>query len=160
MTIQVGDTIPGVTLGEMTENGPSQVNTSDFLQGRRVVLFSVPGAFTPTCSNHHLPGFIAQADQFKAKGVDEVACLAVNDAFVMGAWGQQQGAGEKVRMLADGNAELSKAMGLDADATAWGMGIRGQRFAMVINDGVVEALHIDPPGSFELTSAEHVLSTL
>jgi len=160
MTIQVGDQIPNIHLSEMTESGPSEVTADQLFKGRRVVLFSVPGAFTPTCSNQHLPGFIAQHDQITAKGVDQIACLAVNDAFVMGAWGKDQGAGDAVRMLADGNADFTKALGLDADASAWGMGIRGQRFAMVVSDGVVEGLHIDPPGSFELTSAEHILSTL
>lgn len=160
MTIQVGDSIPNASLSEMTEDGPTTIETGTFFQGRKVVLFSVPGAFTPTCSNHHLPGFITQAEQILAKGVDEIACLAVNDAFVMGAWGQQQGAGKAVRMLADGNADFTKALGLDVDSKAWGMGIRGQRFAIIANNGTVEALHIDPPGSFELTSAEHILRSL
>ena len=159
MTIQVGEKIPGCTLGAMGEDGPSTVETTEFFQGRKVVLFAVPGAFTPTCSARHLPGFVDQADHILARGVDTIACMAVNDVFVMDAWGKSAGADQLV-MLADGNGEFSRALGLELDATAWGMGQRSQRFALIAEDGVVTDLFVEPPGEFRVSSAEHVLSRL
>lgn len=160
MTIQQNDTIPEGTLMEMTADGPVQRTTADIFTGRKVVVFSVPGAFTPTCSAKHLPGFVDLADDFKAKGVDEVICLAVNDAFVMGAWGKDQNAAGKVTLLADGNADFSKALGLDFDASGFGMGTRGQRFAMIVDNGVVNEVNVEGPGEFRVSSAEHVLNQL
>lgn len=160
MAIQVGDRIPSVTLMRMGANGPEAVSSDDLFKGKTVVLFGVPGAFTPTCSAKHLPGFIQHAAQFKSKGVDAVICTAVNDVFVMNAWGKDQGAGDKVMLVADGDANFTKATGLELDLTGKGLGLRNQRFAMVVEDGVVKQLHIDPPGSFELTSAEHTLAHL
>jgi peroxiredoxin len=160
MTIQVGDRVPSTSFVKVTAGGPEPVDSESFFAGRRVALFSVPGAFTPTCSAKHLPGFVEKADELKAKGIDEVACTAVNDAFVMGAWGQASGVEGKVTMLADGNAAFPKAVGLDMDGTKFGMGIRGQRFSMVVNDGVVEQLNVEAPGEFKVSSAEHMLDTL
>ncbi|MFC7048579.1 peroxiredoxin [Emcibacter nanhaiensis] len=160
MTISAGDTMPEGTLVEMTADGPTPRTTADLFGGRKVVLFSVPGAFTPTCSAKHLPGFVQHAGELKAKGVDEIVCMAVNDAFVMGAWGKDQGADGKVTMLADGNADYTKALGLEMDGTGFGMGIRGKRFAMIIDDGVVKELNIEGPGEFRVSSAEHVLTQL
>ncbi len=160
MAIQVGDRIPSVTLMRMGEKGPEAVSSDDVFKGKTVVLFGVPGAFTPTCSAKHLPGFVQHADEIKAKGVDAIVCTAVNDVFVMDAWGKNQGAGDKVMMLADGDANFTKASGLEFDLTGKGLGLRCQRFAMVVKDGVVSQLHIDPPGTFELTSAEHTLAHL
>lgn len=160
MTIAVGDSLPAATLVRMTENGPEKVETKDYFAGRRIALFSVPGAFTPTCSAKHLPGFIDKADALKAKGVDEVAGTAVNDAFVMGAWGKSAGADGKVTLLADGNADFVKALGLEMDGSAYGMGMRGKRFAMVVNDGKVEKLFVEAPGEFRVSSADHMLAEL
>ncbi|MCU0838598.1 MAG: peroxiredoxin [Rhodospirillales bacterium] len=160
MAIQVGDRIPSVTLMRMGEKGPEAVSSDDVFKGKTVVLFGVPGAFTPTCSAKHLPGFVQHADQIKAKGVDAIVCTAVNDVFVMDAWGKDQGAGDKVMMVADGDANLTKAAGLEFDLTGKGLGLRCQRFAMVVKDGVVTQMHIDAPGKFELTSAEHTLAHL
>lgn len=160
MTIQVGDKLPSSTFVKMTENGPEQVQSDEFFKGRRVALFSVPGAFTPTCSAKHLPGFIEKAAELKAKGIDEIACTAVNDAFVMGAWGKAQNAAEKVTMLADGNGAFAKAVGLEMDGSKFGMGTRGQRFSLVVNDGTVEQLNVEAPGEFRVSSAEHMLSQL
>lgn len=157
MSINVGDKLPGSTFVKMTENGPEQVHSDEFFKGRKVALFSVPGAFTPTCSAKHLPGFVEKADQLKAKGIDEIACTAVNDAFVMGAWGKDQ---NKVTMLADGNGTFPKAVGLEMDGSKFGMGTRGQRFSMVVNDGVVEQLNVEAPGEFRVSSADHMLSQL
>ena len=159
MTIAVGDKIPSVTVQHKTADGIDQVSTDDFFAGRKVVLFAVPGAFTPTCSQKHLPGFVANADALKAKGVDEIACIAVNDAFVMDAWGKDQGAEGKVTMLADGSAKLAKALGLDMDLTERGMGPRSKRYAMVVDDGKVTALNVDESG-FEKSSAEAILGGL
>ncbi|MFE8584191.1 peroxiredoxin [Sphingomonas sp. NCPPB 2930] len=159
MTIKVGDRLPAATLVKVTPEGPEQVNAADYFAGRRVALFAVPGAFTPTCSAQHLPGFIAQADALKAKGVDEIACTSVNDAFVMKAWGQVQGAGD-VTMLADGNGDFAKAVDLTLDGTKFGMGLRSQRYTMLVNDGVVEQLFVEAPGEFKVSSAEHLLSQL
>ena len=154
MAIQVGDRVPDATLTRMTENGPAPLTTAELFGGRKVVLFSVPGAFTPTCSTKHLPGYVAQADAIKAKGVDEIACLAVNDVFVMDAWGRAQRATGKVLMLADGNAELTKKLGLEQDASRHGMGIRGRRFSMIVDDGVVKELNVEAPGELKVSTAE------
>ncbi len=160
MSIQVGDKVPAGTFGVMTQNGPGAISSDDLFGGKKVALFSVPGAFTPTCSAQHLPGFMQHADELKAKGVDTIACLAVNDVFVMGAWGKDQSVGETVMMLADGNGEFTRALGLELDATGFGMGMRGQRFSMVVNDGTVEALYVEAPGAFEVSTAEHMLANL
>jgi peroxiredoxin len=159
MTIQVGDRIPDSTLTIMGEKGPAPQSTSEIFGDKKVVLFSVPGAFTPTCSARHLPGFVDLADQILATGVDTIACVAVNDAFVMNAWGKSANAGS-IQMLADGNGDFALALGLEMDATAFGMGQRSQRFALVAQDGVVEKLFIEGPGEFRVSSAEHVLSNL
>ena len=158
--IKVGDSVPNVTLKHLGENGMEDINTGDFFAGRKVVLFGLPGAFTPTCSAKHLPGFVGHIDEIKAKGVDEVACLSVNDAFVMKAWAENQGAEGKVTMLPDGVAAFTKAAGLDIDLTAPGMGVRSQRFAMIVEDGKVTWMEIDERGSFEKTAAEHVMTQL
>lgn len=160
MTIAKGDKIPATTFVKMTENGPEPVESDAFFAGRKVALFSVPGAFTPTCSAKHLPGYVEQADALKAKGVDEIACTAVNDAFVMGAWGKSSGAEGKVTMLADGNGGFAKAVGLEMDGSKFGMGTRGQRFSMIVNDGVVEELNVEAAGDFKVSSAEHMLGQL
>ena len=160
MTIQVGDKIPEGGMAQMGPEGPGPVSTADLFGGKKVVLFSVPGAFTPTCSAKHLPGFIQNAEAIKAKGVDTIACMAVNDVFVMDAWGRGQDAGDAVMMLADGNADFTKSLGLELDASGFGMGTRGQRFAMVVDDGVVSQLYIEEGGAFEVSSAENVLGNL
>ena len=160
MTIQVGDKLPETTFAVMTENGPEQVNSADYFAGRKVALFSVPGAFTPTCSAKHLPGFIEKADALKAKGVDEIACTAVNDVFVMGAWAKNAGAEGKVTMLADGNGDFAKALGLTMDGSKFGMGTRGQRFSMIVEDGVVTTLNVEAPGEFKVSAADHMLGQL
>lgn len=160
MAIKVGDQMPSGTLSQMTKDGPQKISTDQLFKGKKVVLFSVPGAFTPTCDAKHLPGFIQHADDIKAKGVDTIACLAVNDVFVMGAWGKASGAGGKVVMLADGNAEYTKKLGLELDATGFGMGIRGQRFSLIVDDGKVTHVNVEAPGEFKVSSAEHALSQL
>ena len=159
MTISVGDKLPDVKLVKATAGGPEAVQSADYFKGRRVALFSVPGAFTPTCSAKHLPGYVDKAADLKAKGIDEIACTAVNDAFVMGAWGKSGGS-DDVTMLADGNADFAKAVGLTMDGSGFGMGTRGQRFSMVVNDGVVEQLNVEAPGDFKVSSAEHMLEQL
>ncbi|MCP3729195.1 peroxiredoxin [Sphingomonas sp. MG17] len=159
MTIQVGDRVPSATFIKATENGPEPVSSDEFFAGRKVALFSVPGAFTPTCSARHLPGYVEKADELKAKGVDEIACTAVNDAFVMGAWGKSAEA-DNVTMLSDGNGAFAKAVGLDFDGSKFGMGTRGQRYSMLVNDGVVEQLHVEAPGEFKVSSAEHLIENL
>ena len=159
MTIAVGDKVPDVKLMKATDAGPEAVQASDYFKGRRVALFSVPGAFTPTCSAKHLPGFVDKAADLKAKGIDEIACTAVNDPFVMGAWKQRDGSGD-ITMLADGNGDFAQALGLPMDGSAYGMGQRGQRFSMVVNDGVVEQLNVEGPGEFQVSSAEHMLGQL
>ena len=159
MTIAIGDKLPDVKLVKVTESGPDAVQSSDYFAGKKVALFSVPGAFTPTCSAKRLPGFVEKADELKAKGIDEIACTAVNDAFVMGAWNKAAGS-ENITMLADGNGELAEAVGLVMDGSGFGMGKRGQRFSMVINDGVVEQLNVEAPGQFEVSSADHMLGQL
>jgi peroxiredoxin len=160
MTIQVGDRLPASTLAKVTADGPEQVDAASYFQGRRVILFSVPGAFTPTCSARHLPGFVDKAADLRAKGIDEIVCTAVNDAFVMKAWGEASGVGDRITMLADGNGAFARAIGLELDGSKFGMGLRAQRYAMVLNDGVVEALHVEQPGEFRVSSAEHLLETL
>ena len=160
MTISVGDKIPAGSLVKVTEAGPEPVSTADYFTGRKVALFSVPGAFTPTCSAKHLPGFVDKAAELKAKGIDEIACTAVNDAFVMGAWGKGAGVDGKVTMLADGNGEFVKSLGLEMDGSKYGMGTRGQRFSMVVNDGTVELLNVEAGGEFRVSAAEYLLGQL
>jgi glutaredoxin/glutathione-dependent peroxiredoxin len=160
MTIKVGDKMPSGTLTLATKDGPQKVSADEYFQGKKVVLFSVPGAFTPTCDAKHLPGFVEQAAQLKGRGVDKIACMAVNDAFVMKAWGKAQSTDDKVDMIADGNAEYTKALGLDFDATGFGMGTRGQRFALVIDNGVVKNVNVEAKGEFKVSSAEYVLGQL
>jgi peroxiredoxin len=160
MTIKVGDKIPDTTFMKATANGPEPVESADFFKGRKVALFSVPGAFTPTCSAKHLPGFIDNAAQLKAKGVDEIACTAVNDAFVMGAWGKSANADGKVTMLADGSGNFAKAIGLEMDGTKFGLGMRGQRFSLIADDGVITELNVEAPGEFKVSTAEHMLGQL
>jgi peroxiredoxin len=160
MSIKVGEKIPSATLMQMKDGGPKPVKTDDLFAGKKVVVFALPGAFTPTCSAKHLPGFVQNADAIKAKGVDAIACVSVNDAFVMGAWGEQQKVGDKIMMLADGNGELTKALGLELDGSRFGMGKRSQRFAMIVDNGVVKELNVEEPGAFAVSSAEHVLKQL
>ena len=160
MTIKVGDKVPSVKLKQMTAEGVKEVSTDDFFKGKKVVLFAVPGAFTPTCSAKHVPGFVQNDAALKAKGVDAVACLSVNDAFVMGAWGKEQKADGKVVMLADGNGDFTRAVGLELDATANGLGKRSKRYAMIVDNGVVTTLNVESPGAFEVSSAEAVLKAL
>ena len=160
MTIKVGDKMPKGQFTRMGANGPEPVSTDDLFGGKKVVLFSVPGAFTPTCSAKHLPGFINNAAQIKAKGVDTIACMAVNDVFVMNAWGKHSNAGDKVLMLADGNGEYARALGLELDARGFGMGQRSKRFSMIVDNGVVKQLNIEPPGEFGVSSAESALKQL
>jgi peroxiredoxin len=159
MTVSVGDKIPDVKLIKATADGPQPVQSSDYFAGKRVALFSVPGAFTPTCSAKHLPGFVEKSDELAAKGIDEIACTAVNDAFVLGAW-NKSGGSDSITMLADGNGEFASALGLEMDGTAFGMGKRGQRFSLVVNDGVVEQVNVEAPGDFKVSSAEHMLGQL
>jgi len=158
--IKVGDQIPSMTLTKATAEGPKPVTTDEIFKGRKVVMFAVPGAFTPTCSAKHLPGFVQNIDALKAKGVDEIVCMAVNDAFVMGAWGKDQGVGENITMLADGSAAFTKAMGLELDLVARGLGVRSQRFAMVVQDGKVTHLAVEAAGGFDVSRAEAVLAAL
>ena len=160
MTIKVGDKMPSGTFKTMTKDGPQNLTTDQLFAGKTVVLFSVPGAFTPTCDARHLPGFVQHAAAFKAKGVDIVACTAVNDAFVLGAWSKAGNVGDTVTMLADGNGDYVRALGLTLDGRGFGMGERGQRFAIVVKDGVAVQVLIEAPGKFEVSSAEHVLSVL
>jgi peroxiredoxin len=160
MTIKVGDKIPSVSLRTMEDGKMKTVTTDELFKGKKVVLFALPGAFTPTCSAKHLPGFVQHADEIKSKGVDTIACLSVNDAFVMNAWAKDQNVNGKVLMLADGNAEFSRAVGLVMDGSGYGMGERSQRYAMVVEDGVVKALNVEAPGAFEVSSAEAVMKIL
>jgi peroxiredoxin len=160
MTIKVGDRMPAGTFKTMTQEGPQSITTEQLFAGKKVVLFSVPGAFTPTCDARHLPGYVEKAGELRAKGVDTVACMAVNDVFVMNAWGKHSSVDDKVLMLADGNGEYAKALGLELNATGFGMGMRGQRFAVVVDDGVVKDLLVEGPGEFKVSSAEHVLAQL
>lgn len=158
MTVQIGDSIPAATLTKMTDEGPRPVSTEELFGGRTVALFSVPGAFTPTCSAKHLPGFIEHADDIRARGIDEIVCISVNDAFVMGAWGREQKTAGKVRMMADGSAAFAQATGLTLDLTAKGMGVRSQRYSMLVRDGVVKALNVEGPGKFEVSDAATMLA--
>jgi peroxiredoxin len=160
MAIKVGDRMPEGNFGIMTKDGPGSLSTQELFKGKKVVLFSVPGAFTPTCSMNHLPGYLTHADQLKAKGVDTIACMAVNDVFVMNAWGKDKQVGGKVLMLADGNAAYTKALGLELDASGFGMGTRGQRFALVVDDGKVTQVHVEAPREFKVSAAEYVLQNL
>jgi peroxiredoxin len=160
MTIKVGDKLPSITLKYMNKDGMQTATTDDLFKGKKAVLFGLPGAFTPTCSAKHLPGFVTHADDLKKKGVEVIACLSVNDAFVMDAWGKAQNAGEKVLMLADGNADFAKAVGLTMDGTGYGMGLRTSRWAMVLEDGKVKTLNVEAPGAFEVSSAEAVMKVL
>ena len=159
MTIAVGDKLPDVKLVKATEAGPEAVQSADYFAGKRVALFSVPGAFTPTCSVKHMPGYVENAAAFAAKGIDEIACTAVNDPFVMGAWGKSAGSADVTR-LADGNGDFVEALGLTMDGSAFGLGKRGQRFSMVVNDGTVEQLHVEGPGEFKVSAAEYLLEHL
>ena len=160
MTIKVGDTLPAATFMTPTEEGPAPMSGSDLFKGKRVALFAVPGAFTPTCSAKHLPGFKQHAAELRAKGVDTIACVSVNDVFVMKAWGKDQGITDEVLLLADGNGAFSKAIGLDFDGSKFGMGPRSQRYSMVVKDGVVEQLNVEAGGQFEVSSADYMLSHL
>jgi peroxiredoxin len=161
MAIKAGDALPtDVTLKEMNDSGIQDVSVGELTKGKTVVLFAVPGAFTPTCSMKHLPGFIEKAAELKSKGVADVVCVSVNDAFVMGAWGKEQGAAGKVRMLADGNGELTKAIGLEVDASGFGMGNRSRRYAMILRDGKVDELLLEPGAGLSVSSAESVLGRL
>lgn len=160
MTIKVGDKMPDGVFKIMKSDGPGAYSAKELFTGRKVVLFSVPGAFTPTCSKQHLPGFIEKAGELKKKGIGAIACMAVNDVFVMGAWGEHSQAGDKVLLLADGNGDYTRALGLELDATGFGMGHRGKRFALVVNDGVVEQIHVEAPGEFKVSSADNILASL
>lgn len=160
MTIKAGDKIPAAKLTVMTADGPSKVGTDELFGKGKVVLFSVPGAFTPTCDAKHLPGFVEQAAALKAKGVDRIVCIAVNDVFVMNAWGKSAGVGDKIVMAADGNGDFTRALGLELDARGFGMGMRGQRFAVLSQDGVVKQVNVEAPGEFKVSSAEYVLGQL
>ena len=159
--VKVGDKVPSATLRTMGPEGPKAVTTDElFPKGKKVVAFALPGAFTPTCSAKHVPGFVSDFDKIKAKGVDTIACISVNDAFVMGAWGKEHGADDKVVMLGDGSCEFSEAMGLTVDRREAGMGIRSQRYSMVVDDGVVKELHVEPSGEYGVSSAEAMLQRL
>lgn len=159
MTISKGDKIPDVTLVKATPDGPEKVNASDYFAGKKVALFAVPGAFTPTCSAKHLPGYVEKAKQLKEKGVDEIACTSVNDAFVMASWCKDVGSDE-ITMLADGNGEFADALGLSADMTGYGMGKRSQRYSMIVDDGTVIELNVEEPGDFKISTAEHMLTLI
>jgi peroxiredoxin len=160
MSINVGDRMPEGSFGVMTSEGPATVSTEELFAGDKVVLFAVPGAFTPTCSMQHLPGYVQNAEAILGKGVDTIACMSVNDVFVMDAWGKDTGTGDKVMMLADGNGTYTQALGLELDASGFGMGTRSQRFAIVVDDGVVSQLHVEAPAEFKVSAAEAVLDNL
>ena len=160
MPIQIGDRIPDVTLRTIAAGREREVSPRELFRGKRAVLFAVPGAFTPTCSDYHLPGFVEQADALREKGIELIACVAVNDHFVMDAWGKAREAGDKILMLADGNGDFARAMGLDQDSSRFGLGTRSRRYAALIDDGVLEAIHVDQPGRFEVSSAEKILERL
>ena len=160
MTIKAGERMPSGTLKTMTKDGPKDVATDELFKGKKVVLFSVPGAFTPTCDAKHLPGFVQLADQLRAKGVDTIACMAVNDVFVMNAWGKASNVGDRILMLADGNGDYAKSLGLDLDARGFGMGTRGQRFSVLVQDGVAKQVNVEAPGQFKVSAAEHILTQL
>jgi peroxiredoxin len=160
MSIKAGERMPSGTLKTMGEEGPKDLKTDDLFRGKKVVLFSVPGAFTPTCNAKHLPGFVTNADKLKAKGVDTIACMSVNDVFVMNAWGKAAGVGEKIVMLADGNGDYARALGLEFDGREFGLGMRGQRFAILVEDGVAKRVNIEAPREFKVSAAEHLLGQL
>ena len=160
MTIKVGDRMPDGKFTRMGGDGPQKVTTDELFKGKTVLLFSVPGAFTPTCDARHLPGYVELAAQIKAKGVDTIACTAVNDVFVMNAWGKAGGVTDKILMLADGNAEYAKALGLELNASSFGMGTRGQRFALIVKDGIATQVHVEAPGEFKVSAAQFVLGQL
>jgi len=160
MSIKAGDRMPEGKFKVMTESGPKDLTTAELFNGKKVVLFSVPGAFTPTCDAKHLPGFVQQADALRAKGIDIIACMAVNDVFVMNAWGKASNVGGKVMMLADGNGDYSRALGLEMDGKGFGMGMRGQRFAVVVDNGVARHVNVEAPGQFKVSAADYVLQQL
>jgi glutaredoxin/glutathione-dependent peroxiredoxin len=160
MTIKAGERMPAGKFKVMSKDGPKELSTDELFKGKKVVLFSVPGAFTPTCDAKHLPGFVQLADQIHAKGVDTIACMAVNDVFVMNAWGKHSGVGDKVLMLADGNGDYARALGLELDGKGFGMGMRGQRFAILVKDGVAERVDVEAPGQFKVSAAEAILAHL
>src|SRR5580698_3408487 len=160
MAIKAGEKMPAGTFKRMTKEGPKDISTDELFKGKKVVLFSVPGAFTPTCDAKHLPGFVELADQIHAKGVDTIACMAVNDVFVMNAWGKSASVGDKIMMLADGNGEYARALGLELDAKGYGMGMRGQRFAIIAKDGVATQVNVEAPGQFKVSAADYILSKL
>ncbi len=160
MTIKTGDKMPDGKFSRMSKDGPQKLTTDELFKGKTVVLFSVPGAFTPTCDAKHLPGYVELADQFKAKGVDTIACTAVNDVFVMNAWGKSGGVGDKILMLADGNGEYVKALGLELNASGYGMGMRGQRFAVIVKNGIAAHVNVEAPGEFKVSAADFVLKQL
>jgi peroxiredoxin len=159
MTIKPGDKIPTATFVQMKDGKPTPITSDELFTGKTVALFALPGAFTPTCSAKHVPGYVQNSDALKAKGVDTIACVSVNDAFVMGAWGKDQGAGDKVLMLADGNGDFTRAMGLEFDASKFGMGKRSQRYSALVKNGVVKSLNVEEPGAYDVSSAEHMLSS-
>jgi len=160
MTIKVGDKLPDIKIAQATAEGPKPVTTGDFFAGKTVALFAVPGAFTPTCSAKHMPGFKQLAPEIKGKGVDTIACISVNDPFVMRAWGEDQAVGEDIVMLADGSGEFAKAVGLELDATGFGMGARSQRYSMIVENGVVKELNVEAPGEFRVSAADYLLAQL
>lgn len=160
MTIKVGDKVPSATLKYLSPEGPKEISTDELFHGKKVALFAVPGAFTPTCSQRHLPGYVERAGDLKAKGVDQIACVSVNDAFVMGAWGKAQNAGDKVLMLADGSGDFTRELGLELDARKAGLGMRSQRYSMLVDNGTVKSLNIEKPGQFDVSSAEAMLKAL
>jgi peroxiredoxin len=160
MTLKVGDTVPSATFTTFGPEGPKPITSDELFKGKTVALFAVPGAFTPTCSAKHLPGFKTKAAEFKAKGVDTIACVSVNDVFVMKAWGENQGVGDDVLMLADGNGDFTKAVGLELDASRFGMGPRSQRYSMIVKNGVVKELNVEQGGDFKVSSAEYMLAQL
>ena len=158
--LKVGDKIPSAKLMQMTKDGPRPITTEELFNGKKVVFFALPGAFTPTCSAKHVPGFVQHAGEIKAKGVDTIACMSVNDAFVMGAWAKDQKTDDKVEMLADGNGDFTRALGLEMDGTKFGMGKRSQRFSMLVDNGVVKQLNVEEPGAFNVSSADYMLKQL
>ena len=160
MSLKVGEKLPKTTLVKATPDGPQPIDSEEYFRGRRVALFSVPGAFTPTCSARHLPGFVERAEELKAKGVDEIACTAVSDAFVMGAWADSSGASDKVTMLADGTGAFAEALGLTMDGSKFGLGKRGSRWSAIVDDGVVEQLNVEEPGAFNVSSADYMMERL
>ncbi|HLJ63129.1 MAG TPA: peroxiredoxin [Stellaceae bacterium] len=160
MAIKVGDKVPAVKFKHLTADGMKELTSDEVFKGKKVVLFALPGAFTPTCSAKHLPGFVEKAAEIRAKGVDQIVCLSVNDAFVMKAWGKDQKVEDKVLMLADGNADFTKAAGLELDGSGYGMGLRSQRYAMVVKDGTVTALNVEKAGAFDVSSAESIMKAL